>query len=400
MLVAMLVCSAIGLIFAAVSAYDFIVHLDRQLHAITCSLVPGLGALDASGESGCYAVMMSPYSAVFKDLTWGGIPIALPAFSVFAYLVFLSVGLLLKKPDDPDKETLYAIAAAALPVLASVIYFVISVAFVGSLCKSCIGIYLASIGVLVFAILAHLKARRRTDLERALDRPQELPWGRYGAYVAEGVAFVVLPLILYLTIKPAYTDEMARCGELIHPEDKYGVHVTAHASTGGIPAVELLDPLCPACSVLRDRLRSSGLIDRLNLKAVMFPLDKTCNWMVTETLHPGACTVSEAILCAGDNGAVILDWALDNHEQIRKIAADPKQLEHQIRKLFPFVDRCLGRPKVKARINKSLRWIVSNAVPVSTPQLFVRGKRVCDEDTDIGLEFSLTRLLARQGVKP
>src|SRR5512136_1442643 len=86
-----------GVVFAGVSTYDFIAHLDRQVHAITCSIVPGLSAKDASGTSGCHAVLMSPYSSVLRDVTWGGIPIALPALGVFAFLLFRAVDLLLRK---------------------------------------------------------------------------------------------------------------------------------------------------------------------------------------------------------------------------------------------------------------------------------------------------------------
>jgi len=34
---------------------------------------------------------------------------------------------------------------------------------------------------------------------------------------------------------------------------------------------------------------------------------------------------------------------------------------------------------------------------VQTPQLFVRGRKVCEEDTDLGLEFVLSRMLAEPG---
>ena len=53
----------------------------------------------------------------------------------------------------------------------------------------------------------------------------------------------------------------------------------------------------------------------------------------------------------------------------------------------------MGSAKVKNRMVKSLRWAVANALPVMTPQLFVDGKRLCDEDTDLGLEYTLTRML-------
>ena len=52
---------------------------------------------------------------------------------------------------------------------------------------------------------------------------------------------------------------------------------------------------------------------------------------------------------------------------------------------------------MKSKLTKSLRWAVGNAIPVLTPQLFVGNARMCDEDSDLGLEFTLTRMLSKQG---
>jgi hypothetical protein len=49
--------------------------------------------------------------------------------------------------------------------------------------------------------------------------------------------------------------------------------------------------------------------------------------------------------------------------------------------------------------------VVSNSLPVLTPQLFVRNRKIPDEDTDLGLDFVLARTLenatgARGEVRP
>ena len=59
----------LGVVFAAFSSYDFIAHLDRQVHSITCSYIPGLESADVQGTSGCHTVLMSPYSSVLRTLT-------------------------------------------------------------------------------------------------------------------------------------------------------------------------------------------------------------------------------------------------------------------------------------------------------------------------------------------
>lgn len=389
--------AGLGLLFSASSAYDSISYLDREIHAISCSFVPGMGR-DATGQSGCYTVMMSPFSSVLREVTWGGIPIALLSLSVFAYLVFLGIEMLLTPISKLDpRRTYYVIAASALPALVSLIYLAISVWVIGEVCKTCVGIYVASFGGLIAAVIGHKAVRRES--EKSGDRAEKkspLPWGYYMRSFFEGVVFVALPLIVYLAVKPAYAAEEHSCGNLLHQDDPHGVMVPLQRVPGGVRAIEVVDPLCPACKLFKDRIESSSVGDKLDLSAVMLPLEADCNWMVTQTLHPGACMVSEAVLCAGEGGAEVIDWALDNQEDLRRLAQKDKGLlKAEIKKAFPQVGRCVGSTEARLKVNRSLRWIVSNSSRVMTPQLFVSGIRLCDEDTDLGLEYALNRLIAQ-----
>ena len=379
-----------GVAFAGVSSYDFIAHLDRQVHAITCSIVPGIGPKDASGTSGCHAVLMSPYSSVLRELTWGGIPIALPALGVFVFLLFRGVDLLLRK-HLPRSETSFMIAAGALPVLTSIVYAYISYTEIGTFCKVCVGIYVSSLGVFLAAIVAHV-------LLGPAREPREgkaSPLGLWAFYFVEGVAMVALPVLLYLALKPAYADSLLHTSGLRHPEDKYGVMLDVRGS-GTVPAVEVLDPLCPACKAFSERLAASGLGEQLQIKLVLFPLDKECNWMVGESLHAGACAVSEALLCAGERAGQVLSWAFANQEDLRARGGGGSSAVYaRIKQDFPELANCVGQPTVRARINKGLRWMVANSLPVLTPQLFVHNQKLPDEDSDLGLDYVLSRVLAQ-----
>ena len=383
--VALAVFALLGVVFAAVSTADFVAFLDRQVHAVTCSFVPGLGAADTAGVSGCHAVLMSPYSAVLRTWTWGGIPISLAALAVFAFLLFRAADLLATGRTGNRDETAFLVAATFLPVAVSIAYFLIAVLKVGAVCKLCIGIYVASLGAFASAVVAH---------RRAASSPGPVPWGRHAVAVLEGVVFVAVPVLLYLGLKPAYADSFGRCGDLPRPEDRYGVRIRLAAAPSGVPAVEVLDPLCPACKAFSQRLEASGFSDRLQRELVLFPLDKECNWMVSESLHPGACAVSEAVLCGGVRARAVLEWAFANQQELRDLGKDTAAVYARIRGQFPELADCLGKPAVRARLNRSLRWAVANALPVQTPQLFVRGQKVCEEDTDLGLEFVLARALA------
>jgi hypothetical protein len=387
--IALALFALVGAVFAGFSASDYVAHLDRQVHAITCSVIPGVGAADTAGTSGCHTALMSPYSALLRSWTWGGIPIALPGLALFAFLLFRAASLLFN-PEPPARvDTLANLLAGAAGVVASVVFFSISVLKLGTVCTLCAGMYVAYLGGFAATVVAHV-ATPSTKAPRAT--------ARAGLAIAEGLAFVALPVLLYVAAKPAYPTTLTRCGELRHAEDRYGVHVALGRRPGAVPAIEVLDPLCPACRSFSQRLALSGLAERLDLSLVLFPLDRDCNWMLNDSLHPGACTVSEAVLCAGDAAGSVLEWTFEHQDELRTLGSDQARLAARLAQQFPAVAPCLGRPAVKARLNRSLRWAVNNSLPVVTPQLFVRGAKVCEEDTDLGLEYVLTRLVAEPRV--
>ncbi len=370
-----------GAIFSGVSTADFISHLDRQVHSIHCSFIPGAGA--QIGESGCRTVMMSPYSSLFRDSMWGGLPISLLAFAVFSYLVYRAVDLALSD-DVTKRHTMFLVAATILPVFMSLIYGYISSSIIGTICKLCAGIYICSAVLLLGAIMAHRAA------------PDGGHWpmgGTYARWFGEGVAYVAVLTVLYIALSPVSEKSLEGCGTLVSTEDKSNILIPL-GKGGGAEAIAVLDPLCPACKGFDNRLEASGLGKELDLDAVLFPLDSDCNWMVKESLHPGACFVSQAMLCDKDAAPKILAWAFENQEELLAAAKDdPNAVKKRLKDTFPSVASCVGTARAKNKVNKSLRWAVKNALPVLTPQLFVNGKRVCDEDTDLGLEFTVSKML-------
>ena len=70
--------------------------------------------------------------------------------------------------------------------------------------------------------------------------------------------------------------------------------------------------------------------------------------MVSESLHPGACAVSEAVLCAGDQAPQVLAWIFDHQQELRDLGArDPGQLAARIRQDLPQLAGCLGKPETQ-----------------------------------------------------
>jgi uncharacterized membrane protein len=374
--------SLLGALFSAVSTSDFVTHLDRQVHSIHCSFVPGAGA--DLGENGCRTVMMSPYSSVLRSSMWGGLPISLLALAVFAYLAQRAVRLAWRA-DATRRDTGFLLLATGLPVAMSLVYGVIAATQVGALCKLCVGVYVASAAAFGAALWAH---------RGAPPAPEGAP-SPFARGFLEGCVYVGIVAAAYVAFAPASAKPAEGCGTLVKSDDPNGVMVPLRSSAQGVPAIAVVDPLCPACRGFDARLHTSGLLDQLSLKAVLFPLDSACNWMVKESMHPGACTVAEAMLCDKDKAEEILNHAFTHQDELREEAkAGGDALKRRLEQAFPHVKGCLGTPAIRSKLNKSLRWAVANALPVLTPQLFVGNRRMCDEDTDLGLDYTAHRMVA------
>ncbi len=461
--------AALGLFFASFSTYDFAQHLDRQVHSANCSFVPGLSSTDAVSD--CHVTMMSHYSSVMREAVWGGIPISLPAMSVFAFLLLFTVELCLTRRQEDRRATAFLALATLVPAGASIIMAIVAFTKLDAACKLCIGIYFSSALVLLGALLmwrraeqlrrtgeidaigARAERRGRADLEdrdaawargggpvaadaggtrtaplygapqsqadasqpgrpwsprdegepparhrrgagEVLGAPPPFSGGALAGAFALGVVLVAVPLVAYVTLAPDHSVFIGTCGELVEGKDAYGVMVPIDRNRGGVEAIEVLDPLCPACRAFENRLEASGLRPELDRSAILFPLDSDCNWMVDDRKHPGACAISEAVLCAGDRAGEVVAWAFAEQEAITAAARDSGEGARKLAaQAFPDLARCIGSATVKAKLNKSLRWAVRNQLPVLTPQMYVGGSKLCDEDIDLGMEFALSRMI-------
>ena len=397
----LVVACLLGLAFASVSTYDFAQHLDRQVHDLHCSFIPGARTATTEGAAaGCQVTLMSPYSSLLRATVWGGIPISLAAMAVFAFLAFRGLDLLGREGLARRRAAGFLFAASAIPVVASAVMGAIAMLELEAACKLCIGIYGSSLVTFLAAGLAFASIRKA-----------ELPEGpeETGPIWLVGLAqlgvFVAVPVLVYVMMMPDYSRYVGTCGKLADTDDKGGVMVPLDGNDSAPVAVEVFDPLCPSCRAFDKRLAAAGLDVRMHRKAVLFPLDDSCNWMVEGAMHPGACTISEAILCADSNKQgptpqQVIAWAFENQERIRESSKnDPTAARTMVTQQFAALGNCVGSAEVQQRLNKSLRWAVAHSIPVLTPQLYVDGVKLCPEDTDLGLEYSLTGLLKRGGGK-
>jgi len=418
----MVLAAIAGLVFASLSTADFVQHLDRQVHSIHCSFVPGL-APSNDASSGCHVALMSPWSSVFRSAIWGGLPISLPGMAIFAFLLFRAIEIWAVRGLRDRAAAIFLLAATVVPVLTSMFYGAVAIVELDAFCKTCAGIYMSSLlcFVAAFGLVlttkttpasagweAALEDEEGEDEEEEEEEEEEERPAAAGRQlepvpvlwlvgIAEGVGFVIVLAMIYVLVMPDHSRYIGTCGKLTDGPPAREITVPLGSNRTGLSAVEVFDPLCPACRGFERRLASSGLASKLNRSAVLFPLDNDCNWMIGKAIHPGACAVSEAILCAESKSEEVIDWAFEHQEEVREASTDdPGAAKKMVLAAFPELKGCVGSNRARQRLNRSLRWAVDNELPVLTPQLYVNDSKLCDEDTDLGLDYALSRLLAME----
>lgn len=396
LLIIAFIAAAAGFMFAATSTYDFVAHLDRQVHGLHCSFFPG-STPDVTGTSGCHVTLMSPYSSIMRDSIWGGIPISLAAMAVFAFLAFWAAMLLLSGKQDDRNATGFFALATGLPALTSIVMGIIAIRELDAVCKLCVGIYLSSAVCAVCALLLWLSAGKVQvpGQHQAVASPTMSMGSLVIAFIV-GCAFVGVSVVAYAAATPDFDKYVGDCGDLPGAKDAQSVLIPLGKQGNGPKIIEVVDPLCPACRAFERRFAALDIYETASRRGLLFPLDNSCNWMVDSAVHPGACAISEAMLCAGDDSEDVLEWAFDEQENI--VAAErarPGSAAKLAVERFPTLSGCVGSSKTRARLNRALRWAVDNHLPVLTPQLYVNGKRLCDADTDLGLDYMITRLVER-----
>lgn len=449
------VASLVGATFAALSTHDYAAHLDRQLHDTHCSFIPGLDAPTA--DNACEAAMYSPYSAVLKDAFWGGVPISLFGLGSFVFFLAFAIYLSMARADASKRFRLAWLLCTAAPLAASVVMFVLSLTKLGTLCKLCVGIYVSSLLLFLSGTLAFLGGRKtfgiaasapgpkpptsadpeatqvdpepwhkqsggskavrsgarsgasdllrsaEADPKRGITRAVEPPRGSALAIVGLPVLLglsALLPSLVYATALPNYEPTVKACGSLEVATEKHGALVKVKTKSPKESVTIFEDPLCPRCKSVHDRLVADGVYDQLDVTVAIFPLDQECNWMLSRPMHPGACVLARAFLCGDktDEARAILDWSYEHQEELTALGKEGSdKVRAKVVGRFPKVDDCIDAPETKKRLDHVLQFAVANKLRVSTPQLFINGQRMCDEDTDLGMPYAL-KVLA-PGVK-
>ena len=275
--VAFLLLSSTGL---AIAIALTVVHVRARTGAgpSFCSLG---SALD------CDRVALSPYSVFI------GVPVAAWGAVAYGAMTLLAAAGLRRRRVVASWPSGILLLLSATAAFATIPLAVVSAVKIGSLCLLCAATWVIDWALLGIALRESSRAGGAMDAIRADIR---VVAGRPRATLLAGASATVVAAALVGLSSPASA-----------PAPPIPQGSPAMPDAGAPPAtftiVEFSDYACPYCARAHAELRAAvARRPGVQLEHRNFPLDQACNPIVRQSVHPGACALARASICAGDQG--------------------------------------------------------------------------------------------------
>lgn len=269
-----------------------------------------------------------------------------------------SLGFRALRDDTWPAGFLFALAAVAAST--SLGLAMVSEFAIGALCLYCAGSWLVSFLLLAVAWRACLPegvaAAIRSDLALVAGRPLFT----LGTLVAMGIL-----VALTARAQPRYWEKPKAPAAASLP-GAGGIRVG-----GPIVVVEFSDYECPFCAKAHEDLKAL-VAARPDVKVVKrnFPLDSTCNPLLKRAMHPDACNLARAAICADRQGRFTeMDDALFANQQAKRPV---EELAATLGLDVAAFRACLADPETARRLSNEIATGIQIGLK-ATPTYVVNG---------------------------
>jgi protein-disulfide isomerase len=347
---------ALALVGLAISLV--LVRLHVRAHA-------GFRSFCAISETvNCDRVAMSRWSVML------GLPVAVWGVIGYGFAAALAISGLLRRRAGATWPAGALFAFGVVATLASAGLAVVSEFVIGAWCLLCIGSWATALALLVVSWRAcaprGVGAAVRGDLAAVQAHPRRTAAAAIAVVGAIAIAAAVYPRY-WAAAAPTEQPGAAAAPRPAAPASAADGTPAAQGST----VVVYSDYECPYCARAHEETRLV-LARRPDVRLVhrQFPLDASCNPAVKRTVHPTACGLARAGICAEAQGrlAEMDDALFRNQEKNRPV----RDLATDIGLDVPRFEACLDAPSTKERLSSDIAAGIRDGVR-ATPTYVVNG---------------------------
>jgi uncharacterized membrane protein/protein-disulfide isomerase len=343
---AALALSLAGLVVSAVLA-----RLHAQAHAGATSFCALTDTVN------CDRVALSPLSVQI------GLPVAVWGMIAYALMAGLASSGVPRRPPGSTWPAGLLLIVSTAAAAASVALAVLSKVAVGAWCPLCVASWLISFGLVAAAWRAcrgpGASGAIRADLAVLRERP-----------LRAGAVALLLPASIAFTSAayPRYWERGAPANR--QPGREAASPGAAAMTSGPLLVFGYTDYECPFCARMHEATRALAGRADVTLVRRHFPLDPACNPAVKRQVHPSACALARASICAEAQGR--LDEMEDALFANQRARPSVEVLASRLGLDFERFRACLSSPETERRLAADVAAGVRDGVR-ATPSYVVGG---------------------------
>lgn len=345
------------------------IYLTRTYYSLRLGTAGFQSLCNINETLNCDAVTSSKYAELFS-----GLPLS--SFVAGWFVAILLLSLMARVSDWRREVVVTGLLMTGFASLYSVALLIVMFGVLGKICLFCLlidGVNFALFGIF-FSLLggSYFTGVRWSKLQSH-------------AAVIAGTVFVVVVLLRPSeenTRRDPTTAEVNYTINQILERSPVAITTPESASVLGNPNApitihEFSDFQCPFCK--RGAVMMNQLLARYEGKIrvifMPFPLDTSCNRLVTHAMHPVACELARAAFCADREGKfrTVYEKFFEDQEELK--AGSAKKISNALGVNEATFAACLDSEAAKKMVSLSIEEGIKFKVG-STPTFFINGKMV------------------------
>jgi len=343
------------------------ITLSQQYYEIRSGMGGFKSFCNISSQMNCDRVAASKFAELVA-----GFPLS--SFSVGWFIALFCLSLLARNRFWERDSVRAIFAMSSIGMIFSAIYFVIMAVTLQTYCIFCLGIDLVNIAALIIALLLKPEGI-------SIHKPEIDKWKKMTAILATSIIIAVLGLKMFDTVSMASSDidqlVAATLESPVLPVDISDSDPSMGPKDAPITIVEFSDFQCPYCRIGAMVMKSVMNRYPKQVRVVFkpFPLDESCNRIVTHPMHLSACEAARVGLCAEKQGKfeAVYETLFDRQTEI--LPGFPAKVAAEVGVAPDQLAGCTTSPEIASEISKNVEEGITLGIE-GTPTFFINGRKI------------------------